>query len=51
VQGRHLVARGLSPGPEFAALLARCRAIQDDTGISDPDRILDRALESRKPSC
>jgi len=41
VQGRHLVARGHAPGPQFAALLERCRAIQDETGLDDPDRILD----------
>lgn len=44
VLGRHLIARGLSPGPHFGPLLARCREIQDETGWTDPDRILDRAL-------
>ena len=41
VQGRHLIARGYAPGAGFAALLARCRAIQDQTGVDDPERILD----------
>ena len=41
VQGRHLIARGHAPGADFAAILARCRAIQDRTGLEDPDRILD----------
>jgi tRNA nucleotidyltransferase (CCA-adding enzyme) len=45
VFGRHLLARGLSPGPEFARILARCRAVQDETGWSDPEEILRRALD------
>ncbi|MBF2758985.1 MAG: polynucleotide adenylyltransferase [Ectothiorhodospiraceae bacterium AqS1] len=48
VQGRHLIRRGLVPGPEFATILARCREIQDDSGWSDPDRILDRMEAERQ---
>ena len=44
VLGRHLVARGMRPGPDFAPILERCREIQDETGWTDPERILDRAL-------
>ena len=44
VLGRHLIARGLQPGPGFAPILERCRDVQDETGWTDPDRILDRAL-------
>lgn len=44
VKGRHLIARGLRPGPEFAQMLARCRDVQDETGWTDPDAILERAL-------
>jgi tRNA nucleotidyltransferase (CCA-adding enzyme) len=44
VLGRHLIARGLSPGPEFRKILARCREIQDETGLRDPERILSMAL-------
>ncbi len=44
VMGRHLITRGMSPGPAFGPILGRCRAIQDETGLTDPDRILDRAL-------
>jgi tRNA nucleotidyltransferase (CCA-adding enzyme) len=44
VWGRHLIARGLEPGPEFARILARCREVQDETGWSDPEQILRRAL-------
>ena len=45
VFGRHLLARGLTPGPEFARILARCREVQDETGWSDPEAILRRALD------
>jgi tRNA nucleotidyltransferase (CCA-adding enzyme) len=44
VLGRHLVARGLEPGPEFGRLLAECREVQDETGWNDPEKILDRVL-------
>jgi tRNA nucleotidyltransferase (CCA-adding enzyme) len=44
VLGRHLIARGLQPGPKFGVILERCREIQDEMGWSDPERILDRAL-------
>ena len=44
VLGRHLIERGLQPGPGFAPILERCRDVQDETGWTDPDRILDRAL-------
>ncbi len=44
VLGRHLLARGFAPGPEMGALLHRCRDIQDETGWTDPERILDRVL-------
>ena len=44
VLGRHLIARGLQPGPGFAPILERCRDVQDETGWTDPARILDRVL-------
>ena len=44
VLGRHLVERGMRPGPDFGPILERCRDIQDETGWTDPVRILDRAL-------
>ena len=47
VLGRHLIERGLQPGPGFAPILERCREIQDETGWTDPERILDRALAQR----
>ena len=45
VQGRHLIARGLTPGPSFGPLLARCREVQDERGWGDAERILDAVLE------
>ena len=47
VLGRHLIERGLQPGPGFAPILERCREIQDETGWTDTQRILDRALAQR----
>ena len=44
VRGRHLIERGFEPGPRIGRVLAACREIQDETGWSDPERILDRAL-------
>ena len=44
VLGRHLIERGWRPGPGFSPILERCRDVQDETGWTDPDRILDRAL-------
>jgi tRNA nucleotidyltransferase (CCA-adding enzyme) len=47
VLGRHLVARGYTPGPEFAELLRRCREVQDETGEVGADVILDSVLGER----
>ena len=47
VLGRHLIERGLQPGPGFGPILERCREIQDETGWTEPGRILDRALAGR----
>jgi tRNA nucleotidyltransferase (CCA-adding enzyme) len=44
VLGRHLIARGMQPGPEFGPILERCREVQDETGWSDPEAILERVL-------
>ena len=49
VYGRHLQARGLTPGPEFGRVLARCRELQDETGWKDPQTILDRVLGRSDP--
>ena len=44
VLGRHLIARGLTPGVEFGRILERCRELQDETGWADPERILGQVL-------
>ncbi len=44
VLGRHVLARGIPPGRRVGELLARCRDVVDETGWTDPERILDRAL-------
>ena len=46
VLGRHLIARGLKPGPAFSDVLRRCRAVQDAHGWNDPERILDAVLQA-----
>ena len=45
VMGRHLIARGMHPGPEFAAILDRCREIQFETGCDDPEKIMNQVPE------
>jgi tRNA nucleotidyltransferase (CCA-adding enzyme) len=44
VHGRDLLGRGFQPGPELGRILARCRKVQDETGWTDAERILDRVL-------
>lgn len=46
VQGRHLISRGFKPGPEFGAILAQCRELQDETGEKDPEKILGQVLSA-----
>jgi tRNA nucleotidyltransferase (CCA-adding enzyme) len=47
VLGRHLTRRGHEPGPGMGRILELCRDVQDETGWSDPDRILERVLAAR----
>ena len=44
VMGRHLLARGMSPGKEFGVILTKCREIQYETGCKDPEEILKQVL-------
>lgn len=44
VLGRHLIARGMEPGRHFGELLAKCREVQDETGLTDPETILTQVL-------
>lgn len=46
VLGRHLIARGRSPGPEFKPIIARCLDLQDASGERDPEVLLDHVLET-----
>lgn len=48
LMGRHLIAAGLEPGPEFRVLLARAFDIQISDGIKDADALLARVLEERE---
>lgn len=45
VKGKHLLARGYTPGPFIGEILKKCREIQDDTGETDPEKILDEVLK------
>lgn len=44
VLGRHLIARGMKPGPGFSDILERCREVQDEHGFTDPEQILNHVL-------
>ena len=47
VLGRHLIARGMTPGPAFGPILEACRDVQYETGWDDPGQILERVLAER----
>ncbi len=49
VLGRHLIQRGYKPGPEFGPILDRCREIQDETGWTDSDQILEAYFKDPTP--
>ena len=44
VRGADLIALGHEPGPDLGKLLARCRDVQDETGWTDPKKIIESAL-------
>ena len=46
VRGRDLIARGITPGPQFRELLDKCRELQDEHGWDDPVRVLDEVLKN-----
>ena len=49
VSASQLIARGVDPGPLLGRLLARCREIQDETGLEDAEQLVERVLdESRR---
>lgn len=45
VMGRHLLARGMRPGPEFGKVLDKCREVQYETGSTDAEEILTAVLK------
>jgi tRNA nucleotidyltransferase (CCA-adding enzyme) len=47
VLGRHLIERGMAPGPKMGEVLDRCRQVQDETGLKDPEEILRIVLKER----
>lgn len=49
VTGKRVLARGIAPGKRVGRILQRCRDLQDETGETDPERILDRALTEEEP--
>jgi len=49
VSASQLIARGVDPGPLLGRLLARCREMQDETGLEDAEQLVERVLdESRR---
>jgi len=44
VQGRDLVARGFRPGPEMGNIIRETQEIFIETGITDPNQLIDMAL-------
>ena len=49
VSGKHVLARNIPPGPSVGRILDRSREIQDASGETDPERILDRAIPEVLP--
>ncbi len=48
VKGRHLLDKGMAPGPMIGQILQECRAYQDETGERDPSKILDVVFKKVK---
>lgn len=44
VNGKHLLARGYKQGPAIGEVLKKCRAYQDESGETDPEKILEAIL-------
>lgn len=49
VSGRHVLARNVAPGKQVGRILDRSREVQDETGETDPDEILDRIISEERP--
>lgn len=46
VHGRDLIARGMTPGPEFGRIIAACEEIYLETGETDVTTLLNQVLDS-----
>ena len=44
VSGRHVLARNIAPGRAVGRILDRSREVQDESGETDPEKILDRVI-------
>ena len=44
VSGRHVLARDVPPGKAVGRILERSREVQDESGETDPEKILDRVI-------
>lgn len=49
VSGRHVLARNIPPGKEIGRILDRSRQLQDESGETDPEMILDRVIPEETP--
>ena len=49
VSGRHVLARNIAPGKVVGRILDRSRELQDESGETDPDAILDRVIPEGEP--
>ena len=49
VSGRHVLARNVAPGKRVGRILDRSREVQDATGETDPEKILDRVISEEEP--
>jgi len=47
VNGRHLIARGMTPGKAFGAIIQQCEEYFLETGNRNPEEILDHILGQR----
>jgi len=45
VKGRDLIERGFEPGPDMGKFLQLTRHIEDETGLKDPNKIIDLATK------
>jgi hypothetical protein len=44
VSGKHLIAKGIKPSPEFSKILDKCKEVQFEKGLTDVEAILNEVL-------